>query len=185
VQRPVLLGLAAGLTLALLVVLFGRSLLSGHSPPARSPQQQALAESVRIGEVWGASLPDLAGQPQPLRQWQGKVVVLNFWAPWCPPCRREIPGFIHLQGTYGDQGLQFIGVALDEHEAVRAYVEQHGLNYPILLGDLAAAKLSQDAGNQLGGLPYTLILNRQGQPVESVTGELSEARLEGIVQGLL
>ncbi len=140
---------------------------------------------VDVAGVWAASLPDLAGQTQALRQWQGRVLVVNFWAPWCPPCRKEIPGFLRLQERLGPKGLQIVGVALDEQDKVRAYVEETGMDYPILLGGMDAVNLGRLAGNRLGGLPYTVVLDRQGQAVATLVGEVAEARLEGIVQPLL
>jgi thiol-disulfide isomerase/thioredoxin len=140
---------------------------------------------VRSAEFWSANLPDLARKPQALRQWLGQVVVVNFWAPWCPPCREEIPGFIRLQDRLGARGLQFVGVALDEADKVQAYVDETGINYPILLGGMEAVKLGQAAGNRLGGLPYTVVFDRQGHAVASLVGGVTETRLEGIVQPLL
>lgn len=140
---------------------------------------------VDIVKVWAASLPDLAQRPQPLKQWLGKVTVVNFWAPWCPPCRREIPGFIRLQERLGPRGLQIVGVALDEADKVQAYVDEAGMDYPILLGGLDAVTLGQAAGNRLGGLPYTVVFDRRGKAVATLVGEVSEARLEDIVGPLL
>lgn len=177
-KHPVALGLAAALAI-------GLGWFAGVRLLASAPDQHASASGVRVAEVWSASLPDLAGNKQPLKQWQGKVLVLNFWAPWCPPCRDEIPGFIRLQEKFADRGLQFVGVALDDPAKVAAYVDETGIGYPILLGDMAAVSLGQAAGNRLGGLPYTLILDRRGNPVETVTGGLDEARLEAIVTPLL
>lgn len=168
--------LAVALGFGLVSVLVGRFIDDGQS---RS------LEAVRAERVWAAALPDLAGQIQSLSQWRGKVVVLNFWAPWCPPCRREIPGFIRLQDRFGTQGLQFVGVALDSMGPVREYVRQAGINYPILLGGHEGAFLGQAAGNPQGGLPYTLVLDRKGQPVASLRGAVSERSLEVIVRPLL
>jgi thiol-disulfide isomerase/thioredoxin len=141
--------------------------------------------TVRSAEFWGTTLPDLARQPQAFSQWLGQVVVVNFWAPWCPPCREEIPGFIRLQDRLGTQGLRFVGVALDDEDKVRAYVDETGINYPILLGGMDAVKLGQAAGNRLGGLPYTVVFDRRGNAVASLVGGVSEARLEGVVMPLL
>lgn len=168
--------LAVALGFGLVGVLAGRFV----GEPSRGSTQQ-----VRADQVWDAVLPDLAGRRQALDQWRGKVVVLNFWAPWCPPCREEIPGFISLQEKYGARGLQFVGVALDEQARVQAYVKEARMNYPVLLGGMGAVLLGQAAGNPVGGLPYTLILDRQGQPVTTLSGAVSEARLEGLVRPLL
>lgn len=142
-------------------------------------------EAVRVDRLWSAELEDLAGRRQPLAQWRGQVVVLNFWAPWCPPCRKEIPGFIRLQQRYGAQGLQFVGVTLDDPEPVREYVQSAGINYPILLGGMRAVMLGQAAGNPQGGLPYTVILDRQGKPVTTLLGAVSEGRMEALIRPLL
>lgn len=152
------------------------------SPPG--PQKGDVRE-VRVAQVWDARLPDLAGNEQALAQWQGKVLVLNFWAPWCPPCRKEMPGFIRLQEKYAAQGLQFVGIALDEPDKVQAYVDEIGVNYPVLLGGVGAMLLGQAAGNLLGGLPYTLVLDRRGNPVATLTGGIDEGRLEEMVRPLL
>ncbi|MEW5787720.1 MAG: TlpA disulfide reductase family protein [Pseudomonadota bacterium] len=140
---------------------------------------------VRVAEVWDARLPDLAGRIQALGQWQGKVLVLNFWAPWCPPCRKEIPDFIRLQERLGGAGLQFVGVALDDPDKVAAFVDETGINYPILLGAEEASGLSLAAGNRLGGLPYTVVFDKRGAPVATLTGGVTEARLDALVKPLL
>lgn len=160
------------------------SLLSSRRGQDAGPTLGAPAE-VDVARVWAASLPDLADKPQPLKQWLGKVTVVNFWAPWCPPCRKEIPGFIRLQERLGAQGLQIVGVALDDKDKVQAYADGAGMDYPILLGDMQAVELGQAAGNRLGGLPYTVVFDRKGNPVATLVGEVSEARLEGIVKPLL
>lgn len=177
-KHPAVIGLAAGLALALTGVFAYR-----HLPPPAAGTQAL--EQVQLVQVWDSVLPDLDGNRQAIRQWQGKVLIVNFWAPWCPPCRDEIPGFIRLQGTYGPQGLQFVGVALDDPDKVRAFAEETGMNYPVLLGELEAAALSRAAGNRLGGLPYTLVLDRQGNPAATLTGGLDEARVEGLIKPLL
>lgn len=170
-------------TLAILVGSGYQFLAHRYFPDRGGPAAQV--PEIRYGEFWGTKLPDMAGQPQPLEQWLGKVAVVNFWAPWCPPCRKEIPGFIQLQERLGAQGLQFVGVALDELDKVQAYVDETGINYPILLGDMAAVNLGQAAGNRLGGLPYTVIFDRQGKAVAALTGAVSEERLEALVKPLL
>jgi len=130
-------------------------------------------------------LPDLEGHPRQVSEWDGRVLVVNFWATWCPPCLREIPHFIDLQTRYRDQGLVFVGIAIDEPGAVRELVQQLGVNYPVLLGDAEASEVSVRYGNALGGLPYTVVLDRQGRVALTHTGEVPIARLEGVVRPLL
>ncbi len=173
-------------TLFLVALAFGAAGIIAERFFAAEPVPSLGApQEVRVADFWQARLPDLTGQAQAMKQWQGKVVLVNFWAPWCPPCRREIPGFIRLQERLGVQGLQFVGVALDEADKVQAFADQIGINYPVLLGGAEAAMLSQNAGNRLGGLPYSVLFDRQGNPVATLTGEVSEARLEALVQPLL
>ena len=151
----------------------------------RAPEPVGAVAEVNLAQVWATTLPDLAQQPQAIKQWQGKVLVLNFWAPWCPPCRKEIPGFINLQNRLGSKGLQIVGIALDDIDKVQAYVDETGMDYPILLGDMKAVELGQAAGNRLGGLPYSVVFDRQGKAVATLVGEVSETRLEQLVQPLL
>ncbi len=175
IKRNLVFGVVA-LAIAGLVI---QRFLAPAPPPETAPLE------LRSAQFWGASLPDLAEQRQPLKQWLGKVVVVNFWAPWCPPCREEIPGFIALQEAHGPQGLQFVGVALDEVDKVQAFVDSEGINYPTLLGGNEAVELSQVAGNRLGGLPYTVVFDRAGNAVAGLTGAVSRERLLALITPLL
>ncbi|HSD59412.1 MAG TPA: TlpA disulfide reductase family protein [Burkholderiales bacterium] len=143
-------------------------------------QPPASAQSLML-----AALPDLAGQSQPLSQWKGKVLVVNFWATWCAPCREEIPALIQAQNRLGPRGLQIIGIAIDQVERVKPYADEMRINYPVLVGELDAMDLAQQAGNQLGGLPFTVVLDRSGKPIRSELGALNQDKLERIVQPLL
>ena len=108
-------------------------------------------------------LPDLEGRPQALDQWRGKVLVLNFWATWCAPCREEIPILVKLQKKYGAQGLQFVGIAIDHAEKVGPYAAEMGMNFPILIGSFDAIELTRRLGNRAGALPFTVIVTRDGR----------------------
>jgi thiol-disulfide isomerase/thioredoxin len=124
---------------------------------------------------------DLAGQTRNIKEWQGKVVLLNFWATWCPPCLEEIPSLIELQDSYGALGLQIVGIAVDDTQAVRAFADGAGFNYPILPGDTDAIELSKRYGNQQGVLPYSVFINRKGEISQIIRGELSKDRAEKIL----
>jgi thiol-disulfide isomerase/thioredoxin len=131
------------------------------------------------------ALPDLTGTPQRLDQWKGKVLVVNFWATWCAPCREEIPALARLQREMGGQGLQVIGIAIDQLEKVRPYAAEMGMNYPILIGELDAIDLARQAGNELGALPFTVVLDRNGNAVRAELGRVTEAKLATLVRPLL
>jgi thiol-disulfide isomerase/thioredoxin len=143
--------------------------------PASDPAQVLLA----------ASLEDLHGQIQPLAQWQGKVMVVNFWATWCPPCLKEIPEFVRLQQRYGSRGVQFVGLAIDDKVKVAAFAAKMGMNYPVLIADRDGLTLARNAGNPLGGLPFTVIIDRQGRTARVELGVLDEAKLAPILELLL
>jgi thiol-disulfide isomerase/thioredoxin len=132
------------------------------------------------------TLPDLAEKPQSSTQWLGQVLILNFWATWCPPCRREIPEFIALQQELGPRGIQFVGIALDKPAAVRDFAQTTEFNYPILLGDEDRTfELFRKLGNRQFGLPFSVIFDRTGQVVYSILGELAPEVVRGQVMPLL
>ena len=132
-----------------------------------------------------ASFYDLEEKVQPLAQWKGKVMVINFWATWCPPCRAEIPEFIRFQKQYEKQGVLFVGIAIDQKSKVQAYAKEIGMNYPVLLGDLAGIDLARRIGNTEGGLPYSVIVDRNGKIVTTQLGTLSFEKLETTIKPLL
>ncbi len=135
--------------------------------------------------VMATRLADLQGQSQPLGQWRGKVLVVNFWATWCTPCREEIPAFVRLQEKYRAQGLQFVGIAIDQRDPVQAFAREFGMNYPVLLGGIETVEMSRRAGNHVGALPFTLIIDRSGKIVASKLGGVSEAKLQSMIESLL
>ena len=117
------------------------------------------------------SFVDVDGKRQPLSQWQGRLVVLNFWATWCSPCLKEIPAFVELQQRLGPRGVQFVGIALDQVEAVKPFLADHGLNYPVVLGDQDVARFMTSLGNQIGALPYSVVVSRDGAVLTTHQGE--------------
>ncbi|MDP2180340.1 MAG: TlpA disulfide reductase family protein [Methylicorpusculum sp.] len=133
----------------------------------------------------GFSFPDLAGQTHPLTEWQGKIIVVNFWATWCPPCRKEIPEFVELQKDYGEKGLQFVGIALEDKETVGEYLNTLEINYPMLIGGDQAMALAQQMGNIAGILPFSLVFNREGQLIHRQAGPFSKADIIKIINPLL
>ncbi len=130
-------------------------------------------------------LVDLAGEPATLERWRGRVLVVNFWASWCPPCREEIPGLIRIQEKFASNGVQIVGIAIDSAAKSREAATEMKISYPILVAGLEAIDLTRKLGNPAGGLPYTLILDREGTLVTTHLGLLSEPDLERILAPLL
>lgn len=116
------------------------------------------------------ALVDLDGHGHTLTEWSGKVVVLNFWATWCPPCREEMPEFSAIQQELGGRGLQFVGVAIDDPAEVRDFLRRHPVNYPILVGDDKVPAWADSLGNEVSALPFSVILDRGGRVVYAHTG---------------
>jgi peroxiredoxin len=130
-------------------------------------------------------LPDLAGKSQPLAQWKGKILVANYWATWCPPCRDEMPGFSRLHQRYASKGVQFVGISIDSADKVRDFQKTTPVSYPLLVGGMEAAATSADIGNPSQGLPFTAIFDRSGALHSVKLGRLKEADLEQRLQELL
>lgn len=149
------------------------------------PEAQQAAASM-IGKTKpDFTLPDLESKPHNIHEWDGNVVVLNFWATWCTPCLRETPLFVELQKKYGAKGLQFIGVAIDNVEKVREFVDSYGINYPTLIAGGPDIKITERYGNLLGALPYTVVIDRQGKITYIERGELKLPSAEKNILALL
>lgn len=150
----------------------------------QAPGDTAISVS-GASELWSQPLRDVGGAPHTLAQWRGKVLVVNFWATWCAPCREEIPLFVKLQREYGERGLQFVGIAIDEPGKVQPFAREFGINYPIMVGGLDAAEWSRRLGNGAGALPYTLIIGRDGVVRATHLGAMKEGALRPYIDTLL
>jgi peroxiredoxin len=131
------------------------------------------------------SMQDTSDKLHNIKEWDGKVILLNFWATWCPPCRREIPAFISMYEKYHDKGFMIVGVALDTKQNAIDFVDPMGINYPILVGEQNGIALTQEYGNDLGVLPYTVIIDRKGVIRHTVRHELSLQQAEQLITPLL
>lgn len=135
--------------------------------------------------VLTAQFTNLKGNASSLQPWRGRVLVVNFWGTWCPPCREEIPIFVRLQERYGERGLQFVGIALDQREKVVEFAKEFKINYPLLMGGLETMELMRETGNRAGVVPYTLVFDRNGSLVSREVGEVKESQVLDLVTPLL
>jgi thiol-disulfide isomerase/thioredoxin len=142
-------------------------------------------EQSSAAALMGLALPDVDGREQRLDQWKGKVLVVNFWATWCEPCREEMPEFVKAQAASGAKGLQFVGIAIDSPDKIRQFSQELKVNYPSLVGGYGALELSKTLGNKIAALPFTLIVDREGRIAYTQMGPLKPGKLDAIVGKLL
>jgi thiol-disulfide isomerase/thioredoxin len=131
------------------------------------------------------TLFDVDGKQRSLSEWQGKIIALNFWATWCGPCRDEIPAFVELQEQYSNDGLQFIGIALQQADEIRDFLEEFNVNYPSLVGMKDVSKLAKKLGNDIGALPYTVFIDQNGIISFTRRGPLLKSEAETVIQALI
>ena len=139
------------------------------------------AETVLPAPAWKFNQVD--GRPLSSREFVGKVVILNFWATWCPPCQAEIPGFVELQEKYGKEGLVIVGVSLDRAgpATVKGFMQRLNMNYPVVMGD---EKIVRDYGG-IEALPTTFIINRDGHLTKMHVGYADRQTFEDLIRPLL
>ena len=131
------------------------------------------------------TLPDLLGVERKLSEWDGEARLVNFWATWCAPCRREIPLLKQLQDDKFEQRLQVIGVAVDFMEDVVAYAEEARFNYPVLVGQEEAMAAAESSGVEFIGLPFTMVIASDGTLVVTHMGEIMQEHVDRIARVML
>lgn len=133
--------------------------------------------AVAGGLLDSAVLTELNGKPASFARYQGKTTVVNFWATWCGPCRKEMPLLSALAPRLAARQVRFVGIALDQPGEVAAYLKQLPVSYPVLMSDGEGIALMRALGNRSGGLPFTVVLDEQGRPLARIAGLVSEAEL--------
>lgn len=162
-------------------------------PSLPGPTEIASGAGATAGEVCPAdakpanldfTVKDMNGADVSLASFKGKVILLDFWATWCPPCKAEIPGFVELQDTYGSQGLQVLGVSVDDPiEKLTPFATEFKMNYPVLVG-LGRDDL-QDAYGPMWGIPTTFLISREGRICRKHSGLVGKDRYERDIKALL
>jgi thiol-disulfide isomerase/thioredoxin len=180
----VVVGLAAGIAGYFVAQAVGKSSIAESGVPSvagKLPDATADVPDRRPGFI----LPDMDGKPRNVKEWDGKVLVVNFWATWCAPCLEEIPVFIALQKQHGAKGLQFVGIGIDDLENIKQFAAKTGMNYPVLHGQLAAINVGKAFGNRVGALPFTAVVDRTGRIVSAKFGAYTRETAEQAVLPLL
>lgn len=139
--------------------------------------------------LFAATLSDLDDKAVAMAAWRGKPLIVNFWARWCGPCREEIPELSKIQAKYkaqGTNGLAVIGIAIEDRpEPVRDFAKAYDIDYPVVLAKGKGIWLMQALGNSRAGLPYTVVIDRQGRIVSRKLGIMRKPDLEAAAETLL
>lgn len=150
-----------------------------------SRKSGATGSSIVSDQLPDFTLPALDGNPWRAEEWRGRILVINFWASWCPPCRKEMPLFVRLHEELASKGVLFVGIAIDDPQSVQNFIDTHGVEFPILLGQEQGIELSRQLGNRVEALPFTVVADRKGRIVLKQAGEMREEKLEPLLQQLL
>jgi thiol-disulfide isomerase/thioredoxin len=168
--------------MALVSLLAGAGLFKLLQP---LPTQSAPASVASAIELHSIPLTDLDGRESLLKDWDGEILVVNFWAPWCAPCRREIPTLIEIQRDYAARGVRVLGIAFDGVEQVRRFADEYHIDYPLFVTGNRSAMYNAAFDNPSGSLPYTALLGRDQRILFQHNGELTSQQLREQLERLL
>ncbi|MBT8089934.1 MAG: TlpA family protein disulfide reductase [Gammaproteobacteria bacterium] len=173
---------------ALVALLAGALFYAARLPVTVTTAQTPAAAPVAAPKILEVvshpafTLPDITGTERNFSEWQGKNRLLNFWATWCAPCRREIPLLKDFQTAQAGNGFQVIGIAVDYPEAVAAYDESAEFNYPVLVGEQDAMAVAESSGIEFIGMPFTMFVASDGEYLGAFIGELHQPQLDKVVE---
>ena len=174
----------AGLAGAVAYVAYDQ-LKSRMAPAATpAPASPAAPATQLVATLPRFQLADRAGQMRSLQDWPDQALIVNFWATWCAPCRREIPLLQQLQRDHAGEGFQVIGIAVDFRDKVLAYADEMQIDYPLLIGEQEALDAAAAFGVTTVGLPFTVFSDRQGRIVTAHLGELTAAEADLILDAV-
>ncbi len=156
---------------------------NGSEAVAKPVNDSRIVQAADADSIYASApdfaLEDLEGNSIKLSDLKGKVVFVNFWATWCPPCRREIPHFIELHEEFSDQGFEILGIAVDsrEFDSVAPFVKKAGMNYPVMLDKKGVSQLY----GGVSAIPTTFVVNRNGRIVSKIEGSRSKAEFKKLI----
>ena len=164
------------------VAFYAYEQLKARTAPPPAPAAEAAPQLVETLPQF--QLADRDGQVRSLQDWPDRALIVNFWATWCAPCRREIPLLQQLQRDHADEGFQVIGIAVDFRDKVLAYADEMRIEYPLLIGEQEALDAAAAFGVATVGLPFTVFSDRRGRIVTAHLGELTAAEADLILDAV-
>lgn len=135
--------------------------------------------------LFAQQLPDSQGVQQSLSQWKGKVLVVNFWATWCPPCVEEMPDLVALQNDLASKNLQTLGIGIDTASNIQEFATKHQITYPLYVTGMGGAELARALGNPSGALPFTVLVTADGKIAKTYLGRLRMDTVRADLQALM
>jgi thiol-disulfide isomerase/thioredoxin len=162
------------LAAALFVGLFCAAIGIYISNRQTSPQP---AKNGAVQQLTALSLTDSQGKLQKISQWQGKFLVVNFWATWCAPCVQEMPELSELQKDLSKSNVQLIGLGIDSPSNIVEFAQKYQISYPLFAAGMEGTELSRQLGNQAAGLPFTVLISPDGNLLKSYLGRLNIEQL--------
>ncbi len=171
--RKITLIAAIGLLFTAIGIYFGLK----HFEPGRPAD-------LAVSALMQTTLSDAQDKQHPLSEWQGKLLLVNFWATWCPPCVAEMPELVSLQADMADKNLQIIGIGIDSPTNIRQFSEKYKISYPLLVAGLSGTELARSFGNEAGGLPFTVLISPDGHIKQVYIGRLDMAKVRADLASL-
>jgi len=166
---------------AIVAIGFGAYLRQSNLAEKSNPAIESANASLATGDDKILfQLMDVNGDLRQSSEWDGKARLINFWATWCAPCRREIPLLIATQEKFAADNLQIIGIAVDFPDEVAAYAEEAEFNYPILVGQEDAMAVAESSGIEFIGLPFTMVVSPAGDLIKTHVGEIVADHIDKI-----
>ena len=171
-------------TIKILIYLLSLSIIScstesNNQDPEATVTQKKVSERNFLGEF---ELIDLNNVMTNSSKWNGQYKLINFWATWCAPCRREIPLLNNTQKEYQDMSVQIIGIAVDVLDDVIAYSEETPFEYPVLVGEEEAIAIAENANIEFIGLPFTMLVDDQNEIIKTHLGEIKEHHIDMLTE---
>ncbi|RSZ56516.1 TlpA family protein disulfide reductase [Massilia atriviolacea] len=155
--------------------------IASTAAPATQP---AAGQATPVEALFAETMNNAAGAPQALSQWKGKPLVVNFWAPWCPPCVEEMPELAEVAREHSAKNINVIGIGIDSPSNIAQFATKFQITYPIYVAGISGTDLSRKFGNTAGGLPYTVLIGADGQVKKTYLGRIKFDELKADLAAL-